>query len=163
EHGHFHTFLRFAGMPEGIKPQAPKKKRKHGKKKPIGAHLIAIAMDAKGFPIKLFTVNRWVTNEVWYPAADVTRMVPRFRIDHAWPSRATNRWLTGIVALFRPQIYELLKARDAAVAAWLKRHPRRNAYEDRDLEVTSEAPVSIAEQIRTIEKALGVEPGRDES
>lgn len=155
EHGHFHTFLRFAGMPEGVQPLKVKKPQKTTKKT-IGAHLVAISMDAKGFPQKLFTVNRWVTNEVWYPAEDMIRMVPCFRIDHTWPSWATNRWISAIVALFRPQIYELIRSRDRAVAAWQKRHPRRNVFEDRELEVTSEIPIAVGEQIKAIERALGV-------
>ncbi len=156
EHGHFHLFLRAAGMPEGIVPapydgDAPR---------PLGrdavAHLIAISMDAWGRPIALFTTNRWVTAETWYRAEDVVRMLDRFEIDHAWPSWPTNRWLGAMVRLFRPQIIQLLHARDRAVAAWQARHPERDVYEDRELEVTSWLPISLEEQIRAVEARLGL-------
>ena len=156
EHGHFHLFLRAAGMPEGIAPapydgDAPR---------PLGrdavAHLIAISMDAWGRPIALFTTNRWVTAETWYRAEDVVRMLDRFEIDHAWPSWPTNRWLGAMVRLFRPQIIQLLHARDRAVAAWQARHPERDVYEDRELEVTSWLPISLEEQIRAVEAHLGL-------
>ena len=156
EHGHFHLFLRAGGMPEGIEPapydgDAPR---------PLGhdavAHLIAISMDAWGRPIALFTTNRWVTAETWYRAEDVVQMLDRFEIDHAWPSWPTNRWLGAMVRLFRPQIIELLHARDRAVAAWQARHPERDVYEDRELEVTSWLPISLEEQIRAVEARLGL-------
>ena len=79
EHGHFHTFLRAEGMPVGaaplilpemavadvpaLPPQAPPIKR--GTSEEV-SHLVAIAVDCRGEPIRLFTTNRWVTGETWY-------------------------------------------------------------------------------------------------
>ena len=34
----------------------------------IGAHVVAISMDKKGYASKMFTTNRWVTDETWYDA-----------------------------------------------------------------------------------------------
>lgn len=156
EHGHFHTFLRAPGMPPGVEPapyggDAPR---------PLGdeavAHIVAISMDAWGRPLALFTTNRWVTAETWYRAGDVARMIDRFEIDHAWPSWPTNRWLGAMLRLFRPQIVRLLEARDRVVAEWQARHPDRDVYEDRELEVTSWLPVSLDDQIRAIEARLGL-------
>lgn len=156
EHGHFHLFLRAAGMPPGIEP-APYDGRAP---RPLGkdavAHLVAISMDRWGRPVALFTTNRWVTAETWYRAGDVIRMLDRFEIDHAWPSWPTNRWLGAMVRLFRPQIARLLIERDRMVEAWQRRHPDRDVYEDRELEVTSILPVSIDDQIRRIEERLGL-------
>jgi hypothetical protein len=69
-------------------------------------------MDAYGWPIGLFTTNRWVTNQTWYSAADTIRMLDRFLIDHAYPSWPVNRWISAMFRLFRPQIVELLERRD---------------------------------------------------
>ncbi len=154
EHGHFHTFLRPKGMPADIRP-APVK----GAVMPEGdnealSHLICISMDSQGCPIRLFTTNRWVTGETWYAADDVVRMLDRFNIDVTYPSWATNRWLTAMVVLFRPQIGWLLRARDKAVAEWERTHPDTDTYEDRGLEVTSELPISIDAQIAEVEAAL---------
>lgn len=154
EHGHFHTFMRPKGMPEGIKP-APVP----GFKKPDDpddelSHLIAIAMTKEGFPFRLFTVNRWVTGEVWYTAGDVTTLLDRFKIDHARPSWPVNRWVTGMVALFKPQIAALLEARDRAVADWAEAHPDVDVYEDRELEVTSYLDISVEDHVRAVARTL---------
>ncbi len=156
EHGHFHTFLRAPGMPPGVEP-AP---YEGDAPRPLGreavAHIVAISMDAWGRPLALFTTNRWVTAETWYRAEDVARMIDRFEIDHAWPSWPTNRWLGAMLRLFRPQIVRLLEARDRMVAEWQARHPDRDVYEDRELEVTSWLPVSLDDQIRALEARLGL-------
>ncbi len=155
EHGHFHLFLRARGMPPGCAP-APEAA---GRDWPAGdqalSHLIAISMDRFGAPTGLFTTNRWVTAETWYPGADVIRMLPHFAIDHAWPSWPTNRWLTAMVRLFRPQIEALVHARDTALAARRERYPDRDVYEDRDFEVLSETAIDIDAQRQAIAQALG--------
>ena len=104
-------------------------------------------MDAKGLPIRLFTTNRWVTGEAWYKARDVIKMIEPFKVNHAQPSWPTNRWVNGMVHLFWPQVILLLQARDASIEAWEKQHPGKDAFEDRDLEITSQADVDIAAQI----------------
>ncbi len=154
EHGHFHTFLRPKGMPPGVKP-APVP----GYKKPEDpddelSHLIAIAMTKEGFPFRLFTVNRWVTGEVWYAAEDVVTLIDYFKIDHAQPSWPVNRWVSGMVRLFKPQIAELLRARDEAVADWAAAHVEGDVYEDRELEITSCLDVSVEDQVRAVARAL---------
>ena len=154
EHGHFHLFLRASGMPPGCAPVP----EAAGRDWPAGdqalSHLVAISMDRFGVPTGLFTTNRWVTAETWYPAGDVLRMLPRFAVDHAWPSWPTNRWLTAMVRLFRPQIAALVQARDAALAARRASHPDRDVFEDRDVEVLSETPIAVDAQIAAVERAL---------
>lgn len=156
EHGHFHTFMRYKGMLKDIKPMKLKHPQKKNKKR-IGAHLIAFSMDKKGFPISIFTTNRWVTDETWYEAEDVIKMLDNFEIDHTYPSWATNLWLSAMVKMYRPQIEGLIRKRDAKMEQWRKKHPRKDIYEDRKLEVTSVMKVSVLNQIKGIEAALGVE------
>jgi hypothetical protein len=154
EHGHFHTFLRPKGMPADIQPaQVPDYEAPEDPDDAL-SHLVAISMDPKGFPIKLFTTNRWVTGEVWYTAADVCRLLPLFSIDHAQPSWPVNIWISNMVVLFRPQIRVLVQERDKRVAAWSRKHGSENIYEDRALEVTSELPVDVDRQIDAVERAL---------
>ena len=149
EHGHFHTFLRPKGMPRGIKPLPLPEELPQDPEDAL-SHLIAISMDSRGLPIRLFTTNRWVTGEVWYRAEDVCRMLPRFVVDQTRPSWAINRWISAVVTLFRPQIEKLLLARDAAVAEWQHDRLPPNVYDDRDLEVTSYADVSIDSQVNAV-------------
>ncbi len=154
EHGHFHTFLRPKGMPKGMRPaDVPHADAPKGANDKL-SHLIAISMDRPGYPVRLFTTNRWVTGEVWYHAKDVQAMLDRFVIDHARPSWPTNRWITAMVQLFRPQIEWLLDRRDDAVAAWEAANPDVDVYEDRNLEVTSDLEISVEDQLRAIRQAL---------
>ena len=66
EHGHFHTFLRAAGMPPDVAPADNPGEEPWPTGDEALSHLIAISMDAYGEPIGLFTVNRWVTGDTWY-------------------------------------------------------------------------------------------------
>ncbi len=154
EHGHFHTFLREKGMPEGVEPVVQSEAVYFEQRDDKLSHIVAISMDRRGWPIGLFTTNRWVTTENWYAAADVCRMVARFKIDLAWPSWPTNRWVTAMVRLFRPQIETLLHQRDAKVVAWHKTHPDADVFEDRRLDLPSQVKISLDQQIRAVDAAL---------
>jgi hypothetical protein len=158
EHGHFHLFLRKAGMPAHVQPLIYPQKTDTNQEDL--SHLIAIAMDKQGLPIGLFTTNRWVTGESWYAANDVCDMLDEFIIDHAWPSWPTNIWLTHMIILFKPEIVKLIKERDKTIAQWQKAHPDTNVYEDRTLEVTSYLPISLEEKINTIQKKNRARPAR---
>lgn len=154
EHGHFHTFLRPKGMAPGVKPcPIPDLQPPTGDNEAL-SHLVAISMDPVGAPVQLFTTNRWVTGETWYKAEDVGTMLARFAIGHARPSWPVNRWITAMIQLFQPQIVDLLRRRDEAVAAWAASHPDTDVYEDRHLEVTSQVAISVKDQIGEIEAAL---------
>lgn len=154
EHGHFHTFLRQAGMPAGVKPVPEADARDWPKGEEALSHIVAISMDRYGFPRALFTTNRWVTGETWYAAKDVCAMVERFAIDHAYPSWPTNRWLTAMMRLFQPQIEALLKERDERLAAWAAAHPDRDVFEDRELETMSEIAIDVDKQREAVRRAL---------
>jgi hypothetical protein len=154
EHGHFHTFLRAKGMPAGMKAVAYDGDVEWPTGDDALSHLVAISMDRKGYPIVLFTTNRWVTGETWYAGEDVSAMVDLFVIDHARPSWPVNRWITAMVRLFRPQIRELLAGRDAAMANWRRKHPDRDVFEDRELEITTRQSISVEKQIAAVRAAL---------
>lgn len=154
EHGHFHTFMRAKGMPEGIKPIAYDGEAKRPEGKDALSHLIAISMNRPGFPTGLFTTNRWVTDETFYPAEDTITMLDRFNMDHTFPCLAVNRWITSMVCLFQPQIEALLRERDRTIEAWRKKAPEKDVYEDRDLEITSIATIDVQKQITAVKAAL---------
>jgi len=165
ERGHFHTFLRAEGMPSGVvplllpelavadvaalPPQAAPLKR--GERDEV-SHLIAIAMDLRGEPIRLFTTNRWVTGETWYRAEDVARMLNRFAIAEREPSAVLNRWIGAMIQLFRPQIAALLQARDETVMAWRRRR-RTYVFEDPRLEITSSLDIQLDTQLALVDRA----------
>jgi len=117
-------------------------------------HLVAISMDSKGFPISLFTTNRWVTAENWYSAEDAIKNLDRFEIDLVPPSWPVNIWLTSIIRLYRPIIKTLILERDLKIASWQMKYPDRDVFEDRELEVTSEIALSVEEYLKEIESHL---------
>lgn len=154
EHGHFHCFLRAKGMPPGVKPAPEAAARDWPKGDQALAHIVAVSMDKQGFPLRMFTTNRWVTGETWYPAADVLRMVDRFVIDHAYPSWPTNRWITAMLRLFRPQVVALVQARDRVFAERAAAHPDRDIFDDRAFETITEIAIDIDAQIAAVEQAV---------
>lgn len=156
EHGHFHTFMRAAGMPADCRPARIGDARGRPSGDEALSHIIGVSMDPAGYPIGLFATNGWVTGETWYGAKDVIAMLPRFDIDHAYPSWPTNRWLSAMVRVFEPEIRALLEHRDAVVAAWAARFPSRDVLEDRELDITGSLPISLertAKRIRALANA----------
>jgi hypothetical protein len=143
EHGHFHLFLDRARVERYGPPE--KDERDDNPETADLVHLVAIAMNAFGQPIALFTTNRWVTNETWYPAADIIAALDHFAMRSV--GTAVNRWMTGMIQLYRPHIEALLHERDRAVLAWARRHGDSFVLEDRRLEVTSIVPVSLTEHV----------------
>jgi hypothetical protein len=153
EHGHFHTFVRPKRLCPEREPVAVADKARHDDEATWIAHLVGLSTDASGRPIRLFTTNRWVTDEVWYGGDDVIDMIERFDMTVEAPSLALNRWLTSVIRVFRPQIVDLIRARDAKLAEYRATHPGRDVYEDRALQVISEVPVDLLAQIGAIEAA----------
>lgn len=154
EHGHFHTFLRRTGIPDDAAPISVSGDECPENTSQANCHLIAVSMNAAGFPVRLFTVNRWVTGDTWYAAEDVRRFVARFEIDHVHPSWPVNIWITAMLQLFRPQIERLLLDRDAAVARWSQENPGENPYDARDLEVLSWMDISVEQQVAMLDAEL---------
>lgn len=115
EHGHFHLFERSGPA------QAP-------------VHLLAIALSAKGVPHELFTVNQWVTASPLPSARAALGALARFEV-RAAGDPLVNRWLAALLRLFRPEIAQLLAARD--------RRLRAGAAQDGDVEVLSAVSIDI--------------------
>jgi hypothetical protein len=138
EHGHFHLFLDrscFADAPEPI--AGP----------PAGAssgadvvHIVAIAIDLNGLPTKLFTANRWVTDEWLYDAAAIRERLAQFDLAGATGDPLVNAWLTAAVAFFAPEIETALQARDREIGRWAG---TEDPFEDRGREIISSIPVDI--------------------
>ena len=159
EHGHFHTFLRPKGMLADMKPAAipgavlPDDKNNHL------SHLVSISMNPPGFASRLFTVNRWVTGEVWYKAKHVKRMLDLFVIDHTWPSWPVNRWVSAMVPLFKPQIVALIDARDRTIERWVGEEtgtdtPHETVFEDREREVASYLDIDVEAHVKAIDAEI---------
>lgn len=158
EHGHFHLFMRAAGIHPHMKPVAGVSDAD----RPLGedaiCHLIAISMSPEGLPCALFTTNRWVTGETFYAAEDVIGLLDRFSIDHVYPCLATNHFVSALVRLFRPQIEDLIHQRDQRIAAWSRDVGGGGVYEDIRLEVTSLMQIDVDMQLDELERELARRP-----
>lgn len=154
DYGHFHTFMRSEGMPDGVRPAEMITPAPEPDENGPLSHLIAISMTPAGMPERLFTTNRWVTGETWYKADDVIAMLDRFSINLDSPSSLLNQWLSAMFVLFRPQIERLLIERDNAVLRWCAQNPDADAFEDRRLDVTSSIEISLHDQIEWLDKQL---------
>ncbi len=154
ENGHFHLFMRPEGIIPGLEPwDLPGAKIPEDRAARF-VHIGAISVDAKGRAIRIFTTNRWVTDECLYRAEDMIRLLDHFAIELAHPNWAVNLWLSGMVTLYRPQFAALLRARDAQIEAWLADHPGSEVLEDRGLQNISQWPVDAVAQIGAIEDKL---------
>lgn len=136
EHGHFHLFVRPEGLNGEIDEQAESQflqrlrcRRRQAKTR----HLLAIGINSVGLPISLFTVNRWVTDDLPLTGNTTLELLRALRLStgHA----AIDTVLESVIALHRPQIRRLLAHRDAAWFARAARGP--GALEDRALKVPS--------------------------
>jgi hypothetical protein len=146
EAGHFHTFLR-----------APAIRQITGGEVEDTAvvHLIAVAIDRFGQPVELFTTNRWVTGETWFPAETVIAALERFEIDHAAPSWPLNIWITDMLRLFRPDIIRLVEERDVLINNRLAEGASpEEVFEDRDIEVCSSLRISLDRQFNKLNAEL---------
>lgn len=152
DYGHFHTFLREKGMPLGFSPIAGQESAFAAKSEGAISHLIAISVTREGVPVRLFTTNRWVTDETWYRAGDMIAMLDHFVMDLARPSWPLNRWISAMLVLFRPQIEDLLVQRDQAIAEWHVDHLESDVYEDRYLEITSSLEISLQDQVAWVQR-----------
>lgn len=168
EHGHFHLFLRGDGIPAGIRPlllpelavataakaESPGRRSaplKRGARDEV-CHLVAIAVDRRGEPVRLLTTNRWVTGETWYQAADVVRMLGRFRLAADGASGLVNRWLGALVCLFQPEIAAVLHDRDKTIMQPRWRW-RGNVLDDLRLEITSSRDIDLDARLAAVEAA----------
>lgn len=134
EYGHFHLFLH----------------KKQTFEDNVFVHLIAVSIDKNGLPKTLFTTNQWVTGEQWHQAEEIIPLIDEFNIGHAYPSWPANRWLSSIVQLFYPQIVTLITQRDEV----LEKYSSLDILQDRHLEVITETPISLQQQIDLIDEVI---------
>jgi hypothetical protein len=144
EHGHLHLFWHAtaSGRRRYLRPGH----RRWTRTAP--SHLFAISLDARGLPVALFTVNRWVTDGHWFDAATTLSQVERFAVDELDGHEASCRWLSGFVRLYQPLVQQLLVQRDRRLA---RRTNLAQALDDRRLEVLSHAHIDWAADLDALE------------
>jgi hypothetical protein len=94
EHGHFHLFKRSPTLTEQF------------------MHLIAIALDQKGLPVRLFTTNQWVTGETMGSAESLRDALRNFRVETGNSLDTLASWIQSLITLYQDEIEELIEERD---------------------------------------------------
>lgn len=144
EHGHLHLFWHASAS-------ARRRYLRPGQARWIRTaptHLFAISLDARGLPVAVFTVNRWVTDGHWFAASTTMSLVERFMLEAAQGHMHSCRWLTAFVRMYRPLIEALLVKRDRRLAG---RRDLQRALGDHRLEVLSAAPVDWSSDLDALE------------
>ena len=115
-------------------------------------HLVAIGMNQCGAPIRLFTVNRWITSEIWYDAEHTPTFIKRFKMtlddDPYW--QVLDRWVEGMLHLFAPQIAWLNQERDKTIQNLLLNKPDENPYLNTEVEELSFINIDFKKQVEWV-------------
>lgn len=149
EHGHFHLYVYphlFAGK---AAPVALPKQGDAARDAGI-VHLFGLCLSEQGAPVRLFTINRWASNEHMYAAPDLLAAIDRFALGRETPYPLVSRWLGAMVRLLQPQISWLLHERDRVLGEARKADPEGYS-EDRSLDVVSTLEFDLGE----VHAALG--------
>ena len=150
EHGHFHCFLRYKQIPKKVKPTSLPDWDRYIDN-PM-THIVAIGMSQTGMPIRLFTVNRWVTSEIWYDALHASTLINRFKInlndDPYW--HILDKWVEGMLHLFSTQITWLQFKLDKMIQDHQKTNPHENSYLNKEIEELSYIEIDLQKQIEWI-------------
>lgn len=133
EHGHLHLFRR--ARPQGTL-----------------THLIAISLDGRGLPLALFSVNRWVSDDRWLPAAGILRLLEGISLSGAACDPHLASWLVHFLEFYRPTLEAVLLRRDRRLSQ--RASSRAEALEARDLEIPSHCPIDWAADLASIEAEL---------
>lgn len=150
EHGHFHCFLYTELMRAGARPLALPPHPDHEKGGLI--HLAALCFDASGVPMRLFTLNRWASDEWLYPATEVIPLIDRHTCGSETPFAWTGRLLSATLRLLHPQLAWALRERDRV----LETHRTIDAEgfaEDRSIEVTAEVAFNLDHHLAALDRA----------
>ena len=135
EHGHFHVFSAASTLADAGRY----------------IHLIGLSVSADGMPLRAFTTNRWVTNELYAPAGQVLRRLQRFSMQVPSDLALVHRWLAAVIVLFRPQIRALLAERDERLSQAQARRP--NVFEDRRTTLLSQCALDLRQQMAWVDAA----------
>lgn len=154
EHGHFHLFVYTDFIEKGAEPIALPEKR--DPEKGGLTHLVAISFNNAGLPTRIFTTNRWVSDEWMYPADSVIPLLDCFKIEKEKGRdkdefSLTSRWLAACLKLYRPQVEWALIERDKKLHELKAKD--ENFAENQKYEVLSAVEFDLAQQIDAIETA----------
>lgn len=110
-------------------------------------------MNEYGNATRIFMTNRSVTGDTAYASEHMVAMLDRFDMDVGAPNSRVNRRVNGMARLFRPQIVDLLRERDARMKSWSKAHRVSDVFEERRIETISSIEIRVDRQIAAVAAA----------
>jgi len=123
EHGHFHVIKR------GIN---------------TFHHLIAIALNQRGLPVRLFTTNQWVTGEEMAESKLAIKSLGEFRMVVKGRMAPVAKWVGALIQLFAVEIEELILGRDQKIAQLVaERGNRELVLNSRTQHVLTECKIDL--------------------
>ena len=135
ECGHFHLFKRDKFVSDQF------------------THLIAISIDVRGLPIRLFTTNGWVTGEVMKDVNVLKPLLDNFQMKVKGPMSPLARWINGLMFIFQSEILAVLKARDQKINKMIfKNKTRVEVLGDRRHHVLSEVEINFLRKMESLVK-----------
>ena len=105
-------------------------------------------------PNRLFTINRWASNEWMYAADDLLPLIERFTLAEDLPFPLIGRWLSAMLRVLSPQIGWLLHERDRVLAAARATDPEGYS-EDRSLDIVSTVTFDLDAHLDALEQLTG--------
>lgn len=123
EHGHFHIFVQIGTDPEAW------------------SHLVALSIDPLGQPQGWFTVNHWVTGELWQDARALTGKLAE--ISYVKQDDLLQRWLLAMVALESKSIGLLLQQRDKLLDSKISTSNGSDVRQDKGVYLLSEGAIDL--------------------
>ena len=126
EHGHFHLFKRSTKNP----------KKFH--------HLIGVALDLKGLPVRIFTTNQWVTGESLLDASTVLRLLKNFNVSTRGRMSPLAKWINAFTKLFYVEMEKLIVERDQVIAKLVEKMESRSvALESKNHHVLTQCKIDL--------------------
>ena len=123
EHGHFHVIKRYA-------------KSFH--------HLVGIALDQKGMPVRLFTTNQWVTGEEMADSNLIMQSVVEFQMNVRGRMAPVSKWIGALMQLFQLEIDRLILERDREITRLVAKFGNReDVLNSREHHVLSESKIDL--------------------
>lgn len=151
ENGHFHCFAMVDHLRDDVQPWAPPIESRPDNRSV--AHLVALCVSPVGTPERLFTLNRWASDECLYPADDIIPLIDAFAITEDTRLARTSQCLSAILRLLQPQISWLLRERDQVLRAAQEQNPA-GFSEDASIEITSMLTFDLDDHLAALERAL---------
>ncbi|MEM8726482.1 MAG: hypothetical protein AAGE86_13270, partial [Pseudomonadota bacterium] len=149
EHGHFHLFLHRTQLKDSASPVALPPEGEDAKAHVT--HLIGLSIAHSGIPRAWFSTNRYVTNEFLYSADDMIAHMPVYDVDDTKEDRLVNRFVTAMVALYRDEIADLLRQRDARQAELIAEHGEAGYEKASGEDVLGVIPIDLDEKISSLD------------